>query len=402
MSLSLHLIKNHFPFIKDNSSLIYFDNAATTHKPVVVLNALKRYYSKQNSNVHRGVHKTSQLATNLFEESREKVALFFNAKHSSEIIFTSGTTDSINIVADSFSSAFLNKGDEILISGMEHHSNIVPWQFSCKKKEAKLKILPFNAQGDLILKNLDSLLNKKTKLVALNHVSNSLGTINDIKLIIQKAHRVGAKVLIDGAQAAAHMKIDLQDLDCDFYCISAHKMYGPTGVGVLYGKRNLLDLMPPCRFGGEMIKKVSFKKTTFTDVPHKFEAGTPNIAGVIAFKEAIDFLLNIGYPSIQNHEKILLEYATKELEKLDAIFYGSSNKKASLVSFLFKNIHPYDFGVILDKMKIAVRTGHHCTQPVMDYFKIPGTIRASFSIYNTIEEIDTFILACKKAKSMLS
>lgn len=401
MGFSVDNIRAHFPFLKEKKSLVYFDNAATTQKPKTVLDAINKYYCFQNSNVHRGVHKTSQLATDLFEESRCATANFVNAAHSHEIIFTSGTTSSINLLAHCLAAFSLEEKDEVLVSQMEHHSNIVPWQLVCEQKKATLKTIPFNAKGELCLEKLDDLLSEKTKIVAVSHASNSLGTINNIKLIASKTHAVGGILVVDGAQAAPHIKIDVRLLGCDFYCFSAHKMYGPTGVGVLYGKENLLEKMPPYQGGGEMIKDVSFNKTTFADLPHKYEAGTPNIAGVIGFKEALDFVSNIGYHAIEQHETLLFDYAEKELKKIGCFFYGSSKKRVSLLSFLVDKAHPYDFGIILDNLNVAVRTGHHCTQPVMDFYGIPGTVRASFAIYNTMEEVDVFINACVKAKKML-
>lgn len=402
MGFSIDNIRAQFPFINQNNPLVYFDNAATTQKPQNVLDTIKDYYYLQNSNIHRGVHKTSQLATDLFEDSRQSTANFINAAHSHEIIFTSGTTASINLLSHCLSLFTLKKGDEVLVSQMEHHSNIVPWQLACEQKGAIIKVIPFNKKGELCHDQLDALLSEKTKIVAINHASNSLGTINNIKMIASKVHAVGGVLVVDGAQAAPHIKIDVRDMDCDFYCFSAHKMYGPTGVGVLYGKENWLEKMPPYQGGGEMIKDVSFKKTTFAELPHKYEAGTPNIAGVIGFKKALDFISSIGYSEIEQHEQLLLDYAEKELEKLGCVFYGRSNKRVSLLSFLFEKIHHYDFGVILDNLNIAVRTGHHCTQPVMGFYGIPGTVRASFAVYNTIEEIDFFITACIKAKKMLA
>ena len=402
MGFSIDNIRAQFPFINQNNPLVYFDNAATTQKPQNVLDTIKDYYCLQNSNIHRGVHKTSQLATDLFEDSRKSTANFINAAYSHEVIFTSGTTASINLLAHCLSLFTLKKGDEVLVSQMEHHSNIVPWQLASEQKGAIVKVIPFNKKGELCYEQLDALLSEKTKIVAVNHASNSLGTINNIKMIASKVHAVGGVLVVDGAQAAPHIKIDVRDMNCDFYCFSAHKMYGPTGVGVLYGKENWLEKMPPYQGGGEMIKDVSFKKTTFAELPHKYEAGTPNIAGVIGFKKALDFISNIGYSEIEQHEQLLLGYAEKELEKIDCVFYGRSKKRVSLLSFLFDKVHHYDFGVILDNLNIAVRTGHHCTQPIMDFYGIPGTVRASFAVYNTIEEIDLFIASCIKAKKMLA
>lgn len=398
-------IRADFPILNQKVNqhpLVYLDNAATSQKPQVVINAICQYYTTYNANIHRGVHTLSQKATNIFEEARVKVKQHLNAKKLHEIIFTSGTTHSINLVANGFSS-ILKKGDEIIVSQAEHHSNIVPWQMLCEKTGAVLKVIPINLNGELIIEEYKKLLSVKTKLVFVNHVSNALGTINPIKTIIEEAHKVNAAVLIDGAQAAPHLKADVQELNADFYVLSAHKMCGPTGVGVLYGKEKWLNLLPPYQGGGEMIKTVSFNQTTYADLPHKFEAGTPNIAGVIAFGVALDYLNNIGLNNIATYEDKLLQYATKKLLSIEGLkIYGTSKHKTAVISFNIKNIHPYDIGAIVDKLGIAVRTGHHCAQPIMDFYQIPGTVRASFSFYNTFEEVDMLYNALLKAKAMLS
>ena len=382
--------------------LVYLDNGATTHKPQVVIDAISHYYEKQNSNIHRGVHYLSQLATDAYEASRETIRQHFNAEHLHEIIFTKGNTEAINLVANGFRQ-ILKQGDEVLVSAMEHHSNIVPWQMACESASASLKVIPMDEKGVLDIEAYKNLLSNKTKVVAVNHISNALGTINPVKQMIQWAHEVGAAVLIDGAQAGPHCSIDVQDLDADFYCISGHKVYGPTGIGALYGKEEWLKKLPPYQGGGEMIATVSFDKTTYADLPHKFEAGTPNIAGGIALKTAIDWLNEIGLENIVEYEKGLVDYATEELGKIEGIrFIGQAQEKAGVISFLVGDIHPYDMGMILDKLGIAVRTGHHCAQPVMDQFCIPGTVRASFAVYNTKEDINRLIEGVKKAQMMLS
>ncbi|MES2863272.1 MAG: cysteine desulfurase [Bacteroidota bacterium] len=400
-------IRAQFPILSqtvNGKPLVYFDNGATSQKPQVVIDSIVDYYSKYNANIHRGVHTLSQLATDAYEEARFKIQNHFNAKHSYEIILTSGTTESINLVANGFAS-LLEKGDEIIVSALEHHSNIVPWQMLCEHTGAILKVIPMSIHGELIMSEYDKLLSNKTKLVFCNHISNALGTLNPIEEIISKAHAVGAAVLIDGAQSCPHIKPDVQALDIDFYVTSAHKMCGPTGVGMLYGKEEWLRKLPPYKGGGEMIATVTFEKTTYADLPHKFEAGTPNICGGIAFGAAIDYMNEVGFDNIAKHEHELLVYGTKRLQEIEGVtIYGPTdlNKKASVISFNIENIHPYDIGTIIDKLGIAVRTGHHCAQPIMDFFKIPGTIRASFAFYNTKEEIDIFVEAVKKAKMMLS
>ena len=405
MALDIQKIRADFPILNrkvNGSKLVYLDNAATSQTPTSVINSIKEYYLKYNANIHRGVHSLSQEATDAYEQARKKVQSFFNAKNDYEIIFTSGATESINLVASSFTS-LVKPGDEILITHMEHHSNIVPWQLLCERTGAKLVVLPIDSNGELQIDKRDDYLAEKTKLVAVTHISNGLGVINPIKEIIDKAHTVNAAVLIDGAQACSHLKPDVQALDVDFYVASAHKMCGPTGVGVLYGKEEWLHKLPPYQGGGEMIKEVTFGKTTYADLPHKFEAGTPNICGGIAFGAALDYVNNIGYDAIAKHEKELLDLATKELRKIDGLhIYGDVANKTSLISFNIEGLHPYDIGTILDQMGIAVRTGHHCNQPIMDFFNIPGTVRASFAFYNTTEEVEALVKAVKKAKNMLS
>ena len=405
MAFDVNKIREDFPILKrkvNSCPLVYFDNAATSQKPKQVISSIVDYYENYNSNIHRGVHSISQEATDAYEGARKKIQKHFNVKNSNEIILTSGTTHSINLVANGFT-GFLNKDDEILISELEHHSNIVPWQMMAEKNGVKIKVIPLTSSGDLNYDSFLDLLSKKTKLVFVNHVSNALGTINPIKSIISKSHEYGAAVLIDGAQASSHIKTDLQELDVDFYTTSAHKLCGPTGIGMLFGKKEWLNKIPPYQGGGEMIEEVTFKKTTYAKLPHKFEAGTPNIAGGIALGTAIKYLNKIGLNSIAKYENILLEYATIELLKIEGLkIYGQSREKTAVVSFNIESIHPYDIGVILDKLGIAVRTGHHCAQPIMDHFKIPGTIRASFSFYNTKAEIDIMVKAIKRAKKMLS
>lgn len=403
--LDIQKIRADFPILSEKVNgkpLIYFDNGATSQKPQVVIDAEAKYYQEINANIHRGVHTLSQLATDAYEISRVKLQHHINAKFSHEVLFTSGTTHGINLVANGFAS-ILKSGDEILVSSLEHHSNIVPWQMLCEKTGAVLKVIPINEEGELIISEYESLLSEKTKIVTVNHISNALGVINPVKEMIAKAHAVGAAVLIDGAQAVPHLKPDVQDLDCDFYAFSGHKMCGPTGTGILYGKEEWLNKLPPYQGGGEMIKEVTFEKTTYADLPHKFEAGTPNIAGGIVLGTAVDYLNEVGFGNIQLQEKKLLEHATKRLLEIEGLrIYGNGKNKASVVSFNIDGIHPYDIGSIIDKLGIAVRTGHHCAQPIMNFFCIPGTIRASFSFYNTKEEIDVMVEAVKKAKTMLS
>ncbi len=397
-------IREDFPILKrtvNGKPLVYFDNAATSQTPKVVIDAIVKYYTNYNANIHRGVHTLSQEATDLYEQARIVLQKHFNAKHAYEMLFTSGTTFGINMIASGFSN-LLKTGDEIIVSALEHHSNIVPWQMLCEKTGAELKVIPMNEEGSLVMSEYDNLLSEKTKLVFCNHISNALGTINPVKEIIEKAHHVGAAVLIDGAQSTPHMKVDFQKLDVDFYVTSAHKICGPTGIGLLYGKKEWLEKLPPYQGGGEMIETVSFEKTTYAGLPHKFEAGTPNICGGIAFGVAVEYMNSIGFDAISNYEQELLEYGTQELLKISGVkIYGTANKTA-VISFNVADIHPYDIGSILDKLGIAVRTGHHCAQPIMEFYKIPGTVRASFAFYNTKEEIDLFIKSLKKAILMLS
>lgn len=403
--LDLQKIRADFPILSqkvNGKPLVYFDNGATSQKPQVVIDAIEKYYQEINANIHRGVHTLSQLATDAYELSRGKIQQHINAKHAHEVMFTPGTTHGVNLVANGFAS-LLKSGDEVLVSALEHHSNIVPWQMLCERTGASLKVIPMNEKGELILSEFDELLSDKTKIVTVNHISNALGTINPIKHIIDKAHEFGAAVFIDGAQAVPHLKPDVQALDCDFYAFSGHKMCGPTGTGILYGKEAWLNKLPPYQGGGEMIKEVTFEKTTYADLPHKFEAGTPNIAGGIVLGTAVDYMNSIGFENIQAQELALLEYGTQRLLEIEGLrIFGTSENKTSVISFNIDGIHPYDIGTIIDKLGIAVRTGHHCAQPIMNFFEIPGTIRASFSFYNTKEEIDSLVEAVKKAKMMLS
>jgi len=405
MSFDVQKIRNDFPILSrkvNGYPLVYLDNAATSQKPQQVIDCIVDYYSNYNANIHRGVHTLSQEATDAYEAARKKIQKHFKAKEAFEIIFTAGTTHGINLVANGFS-GILKKDDEIIVSAMEHHSNIVPWQMLCEKTGAILKVIPMNEEGVLIFSKYEKLLSEKTKLVFVNHISNALGTINPIEKIIKKAHEVGAAVLIDGAQSCSHIKPDLQKLDVDFYVTSAHKMCGPTGVGILYMKEEWGNKLPPYQGGGEMIAEVTFEKTTYAALPHKFEAGTPNICGGIAFGAAIDYLNSIGFEAIEKHEHELLKYATEKLLEIEGLkIYGTGPDKTSVVSFNIEGIHPYDIGTIVDKLGIAVRTGHHCAQPIMDFYKIPGTVRASFAFYNTLEEVDALVNAVKKAKMMLS
>jgi cysteine desulfurase/selenocysteine lyase len=402
---NIESIRNDFPILNtkvNGNQLIYFDNAATSQTPNCVIDSISDYYKNLNSNIHRGVHKLSQLATDKYEQSRKKFKEHLNARSASEIIFTSGTTHSINLISNGFT-GFLKEGDEIIVSQLEHHSNIVPWQMLCEKTGAIMKVIPMNEKGDLDLSEFSDLLGNKTKVVFVNHVSNALGTVNPIETIIEKSHKAGAAVLIDGAQAAPHFEIDVRKLDVDFYVCSAHKLCGPTGVGILYGKKEWLEKLPPYQGGGEMIDQVSFEKSTYADLPNKFEAGTPNISGVIASGIALDYINKLGIANIKQYEDYLLDYATAKLKEIDGIkIYGESRTKVSVISFNIGEIHPYDIGSVIDNLGIAVRTGHHCAQPIMDYFDIPGTIRISFSFYNTIDEINILIDALKKASKMLS
>ena len=403
--LDIQKIRADFPILSqkvNGKPLVYFDNGATSQKPQVVIEAISKYYKEINANIHRGVHTLSQLATDAYEVSRGTIQSHINAKLACEVIFTSGTTHAINAVANGFAS-FLKAGDEVLVSALEHHSNIVPWQMLCERTGATLRVIPMNEKGELILSEYEKLLSNKTKIVTVNHISNALGTINPIKYMIDKAHEVGAAILIDGAQAVPHLKPDVQALDCDFYVFSGHKICGPTGIGILYGKEAWLHKLPPYQGGGEMIATVSFEKTTYADLPHKFEAGTPNIEAGIVLGTAIDYLNEIGFDNISKYEHELLEYATEKLLQIEGLkIFGTAEAKTSVISFNIGNIHPYDIGTIIDKLGIAVRTGHHCAQPIMDFYNIPGTIRASFAFYNTKEEIDLMIEALKKAQIMLT
>ena len=402
----IHSIRNDFPILKslvNGKPLVYLDNGASTQKPQTVIDAINHYYTTQNSNIHRGVHHLSQIATDAYEVTRGKLKEFIHAKEEYEIILTKGTTDSINLVASSFGDAFVHEGDEVIISAMEHHSNIVPWQMLCERKKATLKVIPINDAGELDMDAFSNLLNDRVKIISLTYISNTLGTINPVKEIIRLAHAQNIPVLLDAAQAIQHVSIDVQALDVDFLAFSGHKMYGPTGVGVLYGKEKWLNAMPPYQGGGDMIKDVSFEETTYASLPFKFEAGTPNIEAGIALAFAIDYLNSIGLDNIAQYENELLEYATKELLSIDQLrIIGTAKEKSGVISFVVGDIHPYDIGVILDKLGIAVRTGHHCTQPLMKRFGIPGTVRASIGLYNTKEEIDTLVAGVKRAVSMLS
>jgi cysteine desulfurase/selenocysteine lyase len=404
--LDVQKIRKDFPILSskvNGKPLVYFDNAATSQKPWSVIKAIEHYYTDLNSNVHRGVHHLSQQATDAFEASRKKIAAFINAERDYEVIFTKGTTEGINLVAHCYGKQFVKPGDVIIISTLEHHSNIVPWQLLCEDRRAQLKVIPINEKGELLLDELRAMLNEKVKLIAVNYVSNSLGTINPVREIIELARKQNIPVLLDAAQAVQHMPVDVQELDVDFLAFSGHKMYGPTGIGVLYGKEKWLNQMPPYQGGGEMIKTVTFEKTTYNDLPFKFEAGTPNIEAAICLSAAVDYIHKIGLEKIQFYEHELLEYANEKLSEIDRLkFVGTADNKASVVSFVVDKMHPYDVGTILDKLGIAVRTGHHCTQPLMDFYGIPGTVRASLAFYNTKEELDILAEAVKRAVNMLS
>jgi cysteine desulfurase/selenocysteine lyase len=404
-TLDIQKIRRDFPILDQEVNgrpLVYFDNAATNQKPLLVIDALTRYYEGYNANIHRGIHHLAEQATAAFEASRRAFQEFLNAKHWQEIIFTYGTTDGINLVAKTYGRHFLTEGDEIIISTLEHHSNIVPWQMLCEEKGCVLKVIPVDDNGDLLLDEYEKLLSERTKFVSCVHVSNALGTVNPVKTIIEKAHEVGAVVLIDGAQASSHLELDVQALDADFYVLSAHKLYGPTGMGVLYGKKELLDSMPPFRGGGEMIKEVTFAKTTYADLPYKFEAGTPNIADVVAVKAALDYMASLGKEAMAAHENDLLQYATEQLLELDGLrIIGQAREKIGVISFVMEGIHHQDIGVILDQQGIAVRTGHHCTQPLMQRFGIAGTTRASFAVYNTRDEVDRLIQGLRRVQKMM-
>lgn len=406
MPLNVKNVRNDFPILNRkiyDRPLVYLDNAATTQKPQAVIDRITKYYSEENCNIHRGVHFLSQIATTAFENTREQITSFINAPRKEEVIFTKGTTESINLVASSFGRKALGKGDEVLITALEHHSNLVPWQMLCYEKQASLKVVPFNDRGEIEISSFRKMISEKTRIVALAHVSNALGTINPVKEMIHLAHEKDIPVLVDGAQAVSHMKVDISDLDCDFYCFSGHKAYGPMGVGILYAKEEYLQDMPPYQSGGEMVDRVSFYETSFNELPFKFEAGTPNVEAVLGMGAAISYLENIGMDTISAYEKDLLEYGTEKLTSVDGVrIYGTAARKAGVISFMIGDIHPYDAGTIIDKYGIAVRTGHHCAQPVMDSFGIPGTIRASLAIYNTKEEIDILVEAIQQVKRMFS
>ena len=393
-------LKSDFPTLKqkiNGNELVYLDNAATTQKPEKVIKALESYYRSINSNIHRGVHTLSIRATNAYEEARSKVAAFINAEHREEIIFVRGATEAINLVANSYVRPILKEGDQIIISQMEHHANIVPWQIICGQKKAELKIIPMNVKGELLIEEIEGMISEKTKFISINHVSNSLGTVNRIEDVIKIAHTNNIRIMIDGAQAVQHLSVDLIKLNPDFYCFSGHKVYAPTGIGVLYGKKELLEKMPPYQGGGDMIKSVTFEKTIYNDIPNRFEAGTPNIAGTIGLGVSIDYLVSIGIKNIAKHEKELLDYATQEIRKIEGVqIIGNAIEKASVLSFVIEGIHPHDIGTILDKQGVAIRTGHHCTQPTMDFYGIPATARASFAIYNSRKDVDALINAVKK------
>jgi cysteine desulfurase/selenocysteine lyase len=405
-ALDIQKIREEFPILNqqvNGKRLIYFDNAATNQKPKRVIDALSTYYEKYNANIHRGIHTLAEKATRAYEDTRLAMQEFIHAKHVEEIIFTRGVTESVNLVASSYGRAFLKEGDEIILSGLEHHSNIVPWQMIAEEKKAVIKVITITSSGEIDIDHYRQLLSSRTKIVAVNHASNSLGTINPIKEMITMAHEVGAVVLIDGAQASAHLAIDVIDLGCDFYCISSHKMYGPTGTGILYGKKELLEKMPPYMGGGEMIKDVTFARTTYNELPYKFEAGTPNIADVVALKEAVGFINQLGKENIASHEYELLSYATQKLASLSSVrMIGTASKKVSVQSFVIEGIHPFDIGQMLDARGIAVRTGHHCTQPLMDSLGLEGTVRASFAVYNTKEEIDMLLEGLKRIIKFLN
>lgn len=400
----IHKIRADFPICERkvyNKPLVYLDNAATTQKPQVVIDAIVKYYSEDNANIHRGVHYLSQISTAAFENTRENIREYIHASKTSEVIFTKGTTDAINLVATAFGRKFIRKGDEIIISALEHHSNLVPWQVLCEEKKATLKIVPVDEKGEFQFGTFEKMLNTKTKLVAVAHVSNALGTVNPIKEIINKAHEQNIPVMIDGAQGIPHFKVDVQELDCDFYCFSGHKFYAPMGVGVLYGKEEILVEMDPYQLGGEMVDQVGFDKTSFNELPFKFEAGTPNVEAVLGLNAALNYVKEIGIEKIAAYEAELLSYATEKLLEIEGVrIIGTAENKASVLSFLIGEIHPYDAGMIIDKLGVAVRTGHHCAQPILDQFKIPGTIRASFAMYNTKEEIDILLAAVKQVKVM--
>ena len=400
------MVKEEFPILSqrvNEKRLIYLDNASTTQKPSSVINEIQNYYESTNSNIHRGVHHLSQKATEKYEDSRKIVQNFIGAKSSKEIIFVRGATEAVNLVANSYVKPLLSEGDNIIISQMEHHANIVPWQLITKEKKAEIRVVPINDAGELLVDDMDNLINENTRFISLNHVSNSLGTINPVKELIQKAHQNDIRIMIDGAQAVQHMKVNVVDLDVDFYCFSGHKMYGPTGIGILYGKREILEKMEPYQGGGDMIKSVTFEKTIFNDIPHIFEAGTPNIVGAIGLAKAIEFIENITIEEIEKHEMALLNYATEKIKSIDGVeIVGNAEEKASVISFVMGDIHPHDIGTIMDNLGIAIRAGHHCTQPIMDFYNIPATARASFAIYNTEEDVDKLVEGIQKVKEVFT
>ena len=400
------MVKEEFPILSQSVNekpLIYLDNASTTQKPSSVINEIQNYYESTNSNIHRGVHHLSQRATEKYEDSRKIIQKFIGAKSSKEIIFVRGATEAVNLVANSYVRPLLSEGDNIIISQMEHHANIVPWQLITKEKKAEIRVVPINETGELLVDNMDDLIDENTRFISLNHVSNSLGTVNPVNELIQKAHQNDIRIMIDGAQAVQHMKVNVEDLDVDFYCFSGHKMYGPTGIGILYGKREILEKMEPYQGGGDMIKSVTFEKTIFNDIPHIFEAGTPNIVGAIGLAKAIEFIENITIEEIEKHEMALLNYATEKINSIDGVkIVGNAEEKASVISFVMENIHPHDIGTIMDNMGIAIRAGHHCTQPIMDFYNIPATARASFAIYNTEEDVDKLVEGIQKVKEVFT
>ena len=400
------MLKEEFPILSQSVNekpLIYLDNASTTQKPSSVINEIQNYYESTNSNIHRGVHHLSQRATEKYEDSRKIVQNFIGAKSSKEIIFVRGATEAVNLVANSYVKPLLSEGDNIIISQMEHHANIVPWQLITKEKKAEIRVVPINDAGELLVDDMDNLIDENTRFISLNHVSNSLGTINPVKELIQKAHQNDIRIMIDGAQAVQHMKVNVVDLDVDFYCFSGHKMYGPTGIGILYGKREILEKMEPYQGGGDMIKSVTFEKTIFNDIPHIFEAGTPNIVGAIGLAKAIEFIENITIEEIEKHEMALLNYATEKINSIDGVeIVGNAEEKASVISFVMGDIHPHDIGTIMDNLGIAIRAGHHCTQPIMDFYNIPATARASFAIYNTEEDVDKLVEGIQKVKEVFT
>ena len=406
VSYDVSTIRKDFPILNQyvhNKPLVYLDNAATTQKPRVVIDRVNRIYTQQNSNIHRGVHYLSNKLTEAYEQARERVRQFIHAQNAHEVIFTNGTTHSINAVAYSFGEKYITEGDEVIITELEHHANIVPWQMLCERKNARLKVVPINDQGEIQMDAFERMISPKTRIIAVSHISNSLGTINDVKKIIEMAHQQNIPVLLDGAQSIQHQPVDVQELDCDFYVFSGHKVYGPNGTGVLYGKEKWLEEMPPYQTGGEMIQKVTFDQTTFNELPFKFEAGTPNYVGALGMAEALDYIEKTGIQDIARHENEMLRYATQRLMEIPGLtIYGTAERKISVISFLIEGIHHYDTGMVLDKMGIAVRTGHHCTEPLMDHFGIEGTVRASFAMYNTLEEIDQLYHALMKVKQMFS